>query len=86
MEKQHKKEIVRLSQEKMDQIENLRLEIDDLNGQIERQRQIHSEELISAETEKQQALLIAQQDHTIMVDQNKVCFIMYIYKYYIYIY
>ena len=76
MEKQHKKEIVRLSQDKMDQIENLRLDIDNLNNQIERQRQIHSEALISAETEKQQSLLIAQQERTIMVEQNKVLLVV----------
>ena len=56
----------------MDQVEGLRIQISELKGQIDKQRQIQSEELNNAESLRQQALLIAQQEQTMVMEQNKV--------------
>ena len=69
-EKKHKSEIVRLSKEKMGQIENLRREIDELNNELTRQQNIHCEEILNAENSNQQALLLVEQKLNLVIGQN----------------
>ena len=71
LEKQHRSEIIHLSQEKADQIECLRDEKDHLTNELIKERQQFSDEMINIETNNQQALLMAQQELSLVMGQNK---------------
>ena len=70
LEKAHKGEIVRLSQEKATDIENLRNQIDNLSDELLKERKIHAEERLQEEASKQQAITIAQQELNLVLAQN----------------
>ena len=70
LEKAHKGEIVRLSQEKATHIENLRNQIDNLSDELMKERKIHAEERLQEETSQQQAITIAQQELNLVLAQN----------------
>ena len=70
LEKAHKGEIVRLSQEKAIHIENLRNQIENLSDELMKERKIHAEERLQEETSKQQAIAIAQEELNLVLAQN----------------
>ena len=70
LEKIHKGEIVRLSQEKAVQIENLRTDVKNLSEELIKERKIHTEEQLLQESSKEQSLRIAKQELNLIIEQN----------------
>ena len=61
LEKKLRDETTRLSRETSSKIERLEVEIAEYRAECDRMKQLHSEDSVMAESEKQQALLMAQQ-------------------------
>ena len=70
LEKLHKGEIVRLSQEKASQIENLRNEVEKLSDELIKERKSHTEVQILQESSSQQAIRLAHQEVNLVKAQH----------------
>ncbi len=63
LEAEHAAQLKKLTQEKRGEISRLTRELTERNQELERMRQLHTEEVLVVENAKNQALLMAQQDH-----------------------
>ncbi len=61
LEKKLREETSRMSRDTSEKIEKLELELAEFRSECDRLKQTHSEDSVLAESEKQQALLMAQQ-------------------------
>jgi hypothetical protein len=61
LEKKFREETSRMSRDTSEKIEKLELELAEFRSECDRLKQTHSEDSVLAESEKQQALLMAQQ-------------------------